>query len=595
MTTEVFRESPLFEAFVQVRIYGADRDDRLATLVVRVLNGMKVSSTLRENLLHIELTDESDPYFLYSMDVSEEDYHMLKADQNLLVEFHNFAPKFIELLEHCVQKSGENGSQEEALNFAAALDTRTPHQATFDLIEANKFKNLTHLRLRMVKGTDAAIKSYLAARQEQFQRKSEMLAKKLEETENALAAEGERGRELDQRVTETDHRLELAQEFAENARESLIAKINGEHQSELTKERQEHMKMISEMEKQHHTEANALQVRLDKLLSDMPELVAERATLRARNEELENIESQRVRQIEASKEDIERLRLRNRELDNSKFELEKQVQKQEVQMDGLKQQLQDKEDVVEQMSRRLEAAGTQRISLEESLAMYKSSLDKLESKFQASVSEINKGNDIIQRIHAEQRQLRSKLKVKGAIMAKQEEHLAGKEKEIDLARAQQRELESGLSRANDTIARNEQELLRVKGSLAEANKLLKSNQQVINWLNKEINELQMQGTRSLGPSSAQAGLGEFGRATEYLMPTKKLEPVPVIPTADSDARLIARLKSVAAPTEPLGELGELNMKAAIGTLGNVDASSMTPLRASLHTVTGRPGDASSSP
>ena len=117
------------------------------------------------------------------------------------------------------------------------------------------------------------------------------------------------------------------------------------------------MKMISEMEKQHHTEANALQVRLDKLLSDMPELVAERATLRARNEELENIESQRVRQIEASKEDIERLRLRNRELDNSKFELEKQVQKQEVQMDGLKQQLQDKEDVVEQMSRRLEAAG----------------------------------------------------------------------------------------------------------------------------------------------------------------------------------------------------------------------------------------------
>ena len=74
MTTEVFRESPLFEAFVQVRIYGTDRDDRLATLVVRVLNGMKVSSTLRENLLHIELTDESDPYFLYSMDVSEEDF-----------------------------------------------------------------------------------------------------------------------------------------------------------------------------------------------------------------------------------------------------------------------------------------------------------------------------------------------------------------------------------------------------------------------------------------------------------------------------------------------------------------------------------------
>ena len=107
--------------------------------------------------------------------------------------------------------------------------------------------------------------------------------------------------------------------------------------------------------------------------------------------------------------------------------------------------------------------------------MYKNNLDKLEIKFQASVGEINKGNDIIQRIHAEQRQLRSKVKVKGVIMAKQEEHLAEKEKEIDIARAKSRELESSLSRANDRIARIEGELERKTSSLAEANKLLKTS------------------------------------------------------------------------------------------------------------------------
>merc|ERR1711871_1135897 len=155
----------------------------------------------------------------------------------------------------------------------------------------------------------------------------------------------------------------------------------------------------------------------------------------------------------------------------------------------------------EQMSQRLEAAGQQRVGLEEALALYKTQLEKVEEKFQASVHEINKGNEIIQRIHNEQRQLRSKGKVKGAIIAKQEQHLSDKEKEIDMARAAKRELESTLAKANDNIYRLEGELERKTRNLDESNKLLQSNQQVIKWLNKEINEMQLQGTRSLGPTS----------------------------------------------------------------------------------------------
>jgi spindle assembly abnormal protein 6 len=578
MSTELYRDEPLFESVVPVRIFETDRDERLVNLTVRVLRGVKVSTTHRENLLHIEVTDDNDSFFLYTLDVSEEDFHFLKADQNLLVEFPNFAPKFIELLQHCVERSMAPASpaapaspSAAPLRFAAALDARASGKATFDLIEANKFKNLTHLSLKLVKGTDQAIKGYLASRQELFKTRNAALAESLGETSGALETERAARARLEARVAELEAALERSAEASETAKSHMRAKAENDTQSVVNKQREEHMRIVAELQARHVEETAGLQSRLDTMLVDMPTIVAERATLKQRNQELENSESQRLRLIETGRQDIEGLRKMNREIDSSRFQLEKDVQKQQVQMSALRQQLEDKEELLEQMSRRLEAAGTQRVSLEESLAMYKNNLDRLEVKFQASVGEINKGNDIIQRIHAEQRQLRSKVKVKGVIMAKQEEHLAEKEREIDISRAKGRELESGLSRANDRIARIEGELARKSASLAEANKLLKSNQQVINWLNKEINELQMQGTRSLGPSAAKFDLGEFGKASDYLSKSSynsrnnstgaNVDPsAMVLPASqeerNADARLIAKLKSVAAPTEPLAELIE---------------------------------------
>ena len=50
----------------------------------------------------MEVTDDTDPFFLFAMDVNEADFHDLKQDQCLLVDFATFPSKFIELLEKCV-------------------------------------------------------------------------------------------------------------------------------------------------------------------------------------------------------------------------------------------------------------------------------------------------------------------------------------------------------------------------------------------------------------------------------------------------------------------------------------------------------------
>jgi spindle assembly abnormal protein 6 len=51
--------------------------------------------------LIIKLTDELDPFFLYSLYMSEEDYQTLKTQQGLLVDFGAFGQKFIDLLNLC--------------------------------------------------------------------------------------------------------------------------------------------------------------------------------------------------------------------------------------------------------------------------------------------------------------------------------------------------------------------------------------------------------------------------------------------------------------------------------------------------------------
>ena len=59
---------------VTVRASGSDPDVAPRALVVRVLTGTRMALGQREKLLHIEITDDSDLLFLYTLDVSEDEF-----------------------------------------------------------------------------------------------------------------------------------------------------------------------------------------------------------------------------------------------------------------------------------------------------------------------------------------------------------------------------------------------------------------------------------------------------------------------------------------------------------------------------------------
>ena len=53
-------------------------------------------------MLRIHISSEDDPFFLHTLEVSEDDFQTLKAEQGILVDFVNFPGKIITLLSKCL-------------------------------------------------------------------------------------------------------------------------------------------------------------------------------------------------------------------------------------------------------------------------------------------------------------------------------------------------------------------------------------------------------------------------------------------------------------------------------------------------------------
>ena len=51
----------------------------------------------------LEITDETNAFFLHSLVLGEQEYAVLRSSQSLLVDFQGFAPHLLKLLESCLQ------------------------------------------------------------------------------------------------------------------------------------------------------------------------------------------------------------------------------------------------------------------------------------------------------------------------------------------------------------------------------------------------------------------------------------------------------------------------------------------------------------
>ncbi|OQR93052.1 ubiquitin-specific protease [Thraustotheca clavata] len=510
---EFDREHPLFDGKVQVLVQQADRDDKHAFLTIRLLSGQRtLNSNQKERVMRIEVTDdeELESFFLYVFSVSEGEFHDLKQQQRLLVDFPKFASNFMELLTCCLDNEKAKKATIDArpegqtpLSYLAVLSTAGGGgKGVFSIVETNPFKHLTHLSLDFVPGDDAAIKLYLAARLRQTTNEKLALERELNDTSLQLQLTSASELELQKQVDR------ITQIHSEQ-----VGLLKIKHAEEMTAQSEAAMKNLQETERSYSAKIEALQSstkdQIEKFqtkIAEQEQTIQDLSKLKYQNElKVEQLQTQ-VAELEKlnklSHTDVSGLQAQNKQLDQDVFKKDKLIAQYELQIAAFRQQLTDKEQVLSKTTDLLQAANTHKQEVEETLKMYKTNHATMQQKLELSISEINKGNQIIEQIQSENRAYRTKLRMKSKILKQQETIVEEKQLQRDEQQHQLKALQKDLQLKDEEFSLMQQKNNELARKLEESHQLLASNQQVITWLNKEINEAQVSQHKRTAYSSA---------------------------------------------------------------------------------------------
>ncbi|OQR84215.1 spindle assembly protein [Achlya hypogyna] len=526
---EYDREKPLFDGKVRVLVQTPDRDEKHAFLTIRLLSGQRtLNSNQKERVLRIEITDddELESFFLYVWSVSEEEFHDLKHQQRLLVDFPKFASNFMDLLTCCLDdnrvKKSVDGARPEGqapLSYLAVLSTTDDangKKGVFSIVETNPFKHLTHLSLAFKPGDDAEIKLYLAARLRQTTVGSYCYCSHEQFRQNE-----KRQFERDLAAASVSLQSTTASELALQKQADQVAQQHAEQMNlakmkfseEMTAQREAAMKTLQETERQYTAKIDSLQAaakdQSDKLLAKVAAQEERIQALTKTNYQHELKIEQMQAQVadltdtnRSSSTDVSALQQQNKLLDQDVFKKDKLIAQQELQLAALQQQVIDKEHVLSKTSDLLAAANTHKHEIEETLKMYKANHASMQQKLELSISEINKGNQIIEQIQSENRAYKAKLRIKSKILKQQETLVEEKQLQRDEHQHLVKALQKDLQLKDDEIVLLQKKIDDLSRKLEESNELLASNQQVITWLNKEINEAQVSQHKRTAYSSA---------------------------------------------------------------------------------------------
>ncbi|XP_041357895.1 LOW QUALITY PROTEIN: spindle assembly abnormal protein 6 homolog [Gigantopelta aegis] len=504
----------LFSKRLPVLFKSNDREDRRGSVYLR-MEIQAVSAPLQRKELVVRLTDEKDLFFLYTLRLGEEDFQTLKLQQGLLVDVGAFPQKFIDLLELCLKEEHKDNPKFILHLVSQCSLAGEKSSAVLNIIETNPFKHLTHLSLKFVPGSDADIKKYLADCLKQLTETNMLLQQRLEHTNT----------DLSQKLQHTQESLAARTAELENLKSewtSRIADLFSRHKEEITAEKERSMQVQNSLQERYEREKRELEQASTKLVHQMESKIHDldrnnkdlmdknyksESTVRELRSKLSGLEEDHMRM----KQDIQTLRKQNAGLDSEYHEQEKLINQLRTRIAVLEQEVKDKEHVLAKSSDLLHAEQDQKNKYKEDLDRKNKDLARLESKVKAMSEELVKGNEIIKKLQGEIKNYHAKVKLRNQIATEQEKLLSEKDQELEKLRQE-------LATIKDSYRQNEDENKKLKDSLEsttnkleECRQLLKTNENVIQWLNKQINEQQL--------SHHRLGAFEMPSATSNMRPS----------------------------------------------------------------------------
>mmetsp|Transcript_27233 Transcript_27233/g.71776 ORF Transcript_27233/g.71776 Transcript_27233/m.71776 type:complete len:485 (+) Transcript_27233:75-1529(+) len=413
------------ELLVPLRIHESGREERTSPVLISVSIESDTRAASRQQLMCFRLTDETDPFFLYCLRITEEEFQSVKAEQSILVDFAEFPSKFVELLQCCSTTSESSDSPK----FSAGL-TASGESTHLSIVETNLFKHLTHLRLKFRGGSDPEIKQYLSkelakAKQERDKFRSQLdeqirvHGQYCDESNIALMS----GRDALDRVQRELNELKLSHaSVAAQAREQAAVQ---QQQLQLQFDAEK-----KDMAREHASKESTLAKQLEEQREKCRTLEDERNSLQASVRDLSSKLQASESSLSSSREELTALREEIKAAERLKFQHEKELQANAVRLSTLEQQVIDGKAMAAQLQQLVETSQGQKEATEESLRVVRASNSRNEEKLRMASAEIAKGNEIIERFQDEIKTLKTKLKTKSAVILRQEQVINDKDKFI---------------------------------------------------------------------------------------------------------------------------------------------------------------------
>ncbi|XP_078070522.1 spindle assembly abnormal protein 6 homolog isoform X2 [Mustelus asterias] len=466
----------LFCKSAAVLIKCKDCEDRRENVRLTV-GWQSTSNAVHKKDLAVRLTDDTDSFFLYNLTIGEEDF------QRFMLQLVTQYP---------------------------ALDCIP---ASLDIIETNPFKHLTHLSLKLLPGNDSDVKKYLAiclqnmkiennSLQERLHRTEEDLAKRLSITQQTLA---EKSKELDRLRNEWAAQTNLiankhSQEVTTEREKALQAQTQYHHQLEQQKK---------EVEAAHNQTVQQLESRLTEMETINKDLTERKYKSESSIRELKAKLASMEEECQRSKQEVHSLRKENTTLDAECHEKEKLLNQLRTRTAVLEQEVKDKEQVVARTTEVFESTQEHKKNLEESLEQKQQQMGKLEATVKSLSEELLKANEIIKKLQGDMKKLMEKIRLKNSVTMQQEKLLGEKTHLLQKEQQELKEVQQSRKQKEEEVCKLQEQLDATVGKLEESKQLLKTNENVISWLNKQLNENKLAALQetpgSFDPSTISSG------------------------------------------------------------------------------------------
>lgn len=488
---------------VPVLVRQQDREDQTETLTFRILSGVtKQNHNLR--VLRIHVSSEDDPYFLHTLEVTEDEFQSLKAEQGILVDFASFPGKIISLLERCIASQAADMPRFQAVLAVRAADSG------LKIVETNDFKQLPHITLAFRPGNDFTVKQFLAFRLGEVKRDCQQL-------EDQLAGSKDESCERQQQLRECQQQLSSLQERHSRQTLELEAQLREQAAAAQQDKLDQVAAVRAQLERELEDAAKRNSQQQELLNSRIAELDAEGRKLRDQKYQLDTQVSELSHKLGSAEgsarsleQEVAQLRSQVKALAGDKHELELQLANTRAQLAAAQEKSSSQGQLLAQQQARLSDLEGSVRQWEERCADLRDLVAGHEGRCKEAAAEVMKGNEVIEKLQTDLRLLKEKCKRKQAILVRQEEELGARDSALAAAQRDAAALGHGRDSLAAEVGSLQADNAELRAKLEESRQQLQSNEQMIRWLNQQVTDAQLQvgavpGSRYKFKPSALAG------------------------------------------------------------------------------------------